>query len=156
MQYSPYGFNETVGMDYTPLTLAEIEKRGGQWIDREVLTQEIGYTVKPIQEYDEKVVGFATAEKNINEILESMIICEESHRPFRLQKRELGFLIENHLPIPTTHPQVRHNKRLAEYRPGTILYERKCAETGADIITPYAPNRPEKVLSEEAYQKLVY
>jgi hypothetical protein len=28
MQYSPYGYNETVGMDYTPLTHDEIRKRG--------------------------------------------------------------------------------------------------------------------------------
>ena len=89
MKYSPYGYNETVGMDYTPLTLTEIERRGGQWIEREVLTQETGYTPKPIQEYDEKVVGFTTAESNINEILVSVIICEQSRRPFRLQKREL-------------------------------------------------------------------
>lgn len=121
-----------------------------------MLTQETGYSPKPIQEYDEKIVGFETAKKNINEVLESMIICRESHRPFRLQKRELGFLIENHLPIPIIHPQVRHNNRVHEYRAGTILYEGKCAETGVDIITPYAPNRPEKILSEEAYQKLVY
>ncbi len=156
MKYSPYGYNETVGMDYTPLSPSEVTERWWQFIEREPLTGESGYTPKHISEYDEKVVGFELAQKNIDEILSAMIICTESRRPFRLQKRELGFLIENSLPIPTVHPQVRHANRIKEYRAGTILYERKCSSTGVDIITPYAPERPEKVLSEEAYRREIY
>lgn len=156
MKYSPYGFNETAGADYTPLSFEEITRRWGKMVAHEKLTGEKWYAVRPITDFDEKIVGYEMAEKNINELLNATIICEESKRPFRLQKRELAFYIENGLPLPHFHPQVRHNHRLKEYRAGTILYERKCAVTGEDIITPYAASRPEKVLSEPAYQKEVY
>jgi len=156
MQYSPYGYNETVGMDYTPLTHDEIRKRGWQLIDREPTVAESGYIPKNISEYDESLVWFERAQKNIDELLAAQIVCQESRRPFRLQKRELAFYIENSLPIPTLHPQIRHNHRIKEYRAGSILYERKCAETGADILTPYPPDRPEKILSDESFRKLVY
>jgi len=156
MQHSPYGFDETVAVDYTPLSNAEITRRWGKISQYDTLKGETWYTPKSITDYDEKIVGYDTAQKNIDEILVSTIICTESKRPFRLQKRELAFYIENSLPIPHIHPQVRHINRLEKYRAGTILYERKCAATGEDIITPYAPTRPEKVLSESAYQKEVY
>jgi hypothetical protein len=156
MQYSPYGYNETVGMDYTPLTHDEIRKRGWQFIDREPTVADAGYIPKNISEYDESLVWFERAQRNIDELLAAQIVCQESRRPFRLQKRELAFYIENSFPIPTLHPQIRHNHRIKEYRAGSILYERKCAETGLDILTPYDPGRPEKILSEEAFRKLVY
>lgn len=36
------------------------------------------------------------------------------------------------------------------------FYERTCGECDKDIITTYALDRPERILCEECYRKLVY
>jgi len=81
--------------------------------------------------------------------------CEVTGKPFKIIKQELAFYIEHHLPIPTKHPDQRHKERMDMRNPRT-LFERTCAECHKDIITTYTPDRPERVVCEECYRKLVY
>ena len=76
-------------------------------------------------------------------------------KPFKVIKQELVFYIENHLPIPTKHPDQRHKERMALRNPRE-LHERICPECKKQMITTYGPERPEKVVCEECYRKLVY
>jgi hypothetical protein len=76
-------------------------------------------------------------------------------KPFKIIKQELVFYIENHLPIPTKHPDQRHKERMTLRNPRE-LHERHCAECGVDIITTYVPDRPERVACEGCYRKIVY
>lgn len=108
-----------------------------------------------IDEYDEGRVGNKTAQKNIDEVLNGIIKCEVTGKPFRIIKQELVFYIENHLPIPTKHPDQRHKERMG-LRNQRTLYERNCEECHKEIITTYASERPEKIVCEECYRKLVY
>ena len=113
------------------------------------------YHPLPISQYDERVVGFDTATKNINECLAGTVQCETTKKPFKIIKQELVFYIENGIPIPTKHPDQRHKGRM-ELRNPRDFFERTCSECQKDITTIYGPERPEKVVCEECYKKLVY
>ena len=56
------------------------------------------------------------AKVNIDMCLSSPIVCEKSGKLFKIQSRELAYLIENKLPIPKKHPEVRLKERDEKYR----------------------------------------
>lgn len=58
-------------------------------------------------------------------IINKAIICEVSGRPFRIVKPELEFYRTHGIPLPTKHPDIRHEERLAK-RAGRELYLRIC------------------------------
>jgi hypothetical protein len=155
-ELSPFGYNETVAQEYFPMTREEVLSKGWNWYDAPEKVFE-GYSIQPlpINQYDEKVVWFEMAQKNIDSLLSWIILCEVTKKPFKIIKQELAFYIENKLPIPTKHPDQRHTERM-DMRNPRKLYERQCAECQKDIITTYAPERPERVVCEECYRKLVY
>ncbi len=84
-----------------------------------------------------------------------MLQCEITGKPFKITPQELVFSIENAIPIPTKHPDQRRKERMNLRNPQKF-YERTCAECHKNIITTYPPERPEKVVCEACYQKLVY
>lgn len=156
-EVSPFWYNETVAQEYFPMTEEEVKSKGWNWYEGENKNTYIWayYSSLPISQYDERVVWFDTATQHINECLNWIIQCEVTEKPFKIIKQELAFYIENSLPIPTKHPDQRHQERM-DLRNPRKLYERSCTECQKEIITTYAPNRPEKVLCEECYRKLVY
>lgn len=117
----------------------------------------MGTYYKPLQirEYDEKIVGLEVAQKNIDAINAGILQCEVTGKPFKVIKQELAFYIENNLPLPTKHPDIRHAERMKIRNPRE-LHERDCDECGEKIITTYSPDRPEKILCEACYRKQVY
>ena len=95
------------------------------------------------------------AQKNIDTLLAGVIKCEVTAKPFKIIKQELAFYIENKLPIPTKHPDQRHADRMKLRNPRE-LHERNCAECQKKMVTTYGADRPEKVVCEECYRRLVY
>jgi len=156
-ELSEFGYNETVAQEYFPLTKEQAQVQGWKWYDWENKNTYIGghYNPLPISQYDEKIVGYETAQKNIDELLSWILECEVSHKPFKIIRQELAFYIEHDLPLPTKHPDQRHKERM-ELRNPRELYERICPECQKNMITTYKPERPEKVVCEECYRKLVY
>ena len=155
-ELSPFGYNETVAQEYFPLTESEVKSHGWNWYDEPEKTFEgTSITPLPISQYDEKKVGYDTAQKNIDTLLAGIVQCEVTGKPFKIIRQELAFYIENSLPIPTKHPDQRHKERMDLRNPRT-LYERTCSECMQAITTTYSPDRPERVVCEECYRKLVY
>jgi len=109
----------------------------------------------PIQEYDEKIVGYERAQKNIENLLNGILKCETTGKPFKVIKQELAFHIEHHIPLPKNHPDQRHKERVAQRNPRKV-YERTCSECHKNITTSFAPERKERIVCEECYRKLVY
>jgi hypothetical protein len=155
-ELSPFGYNETVAQEYFPMTEEEVRSRGWNWYNVSEKSFD-GGALQPlsISEYDEKTVWFEAAQRNIDTLLHWVIKCEITGKPFKIIKQELAFYIEHHLPIPTKHPDQRHKERM-DMRNPRILYERICTECHKEIITTYSPDRPEKVVCEECYRKMVY
>jgi hypothetical protein len=139
------------------MTEKEVKTKWWKWYDGENKNTYTGthYTPLLITQYNEKIVWFDTATKNINECLNWIIQCEITGKPFKIIKQELLFYIQNGLPIPTKHPDQRHKERMDLRNPRT-LHERICLECHKNIITTYAPGRPEKIVCEDCYRKLVY
>ncbi len=105
--------------------------------------------------YDEKHVGYEQAKHNIDTLLSKTLYCIETGKPYRIIRQELAFYIENSLAIPRKHPTVRASARMQQTLPAD-LYNRTCSDCQVPLFTPYTPERPEKILCEECYRKLVY
>jgi hypothetical protein len=146
-----------MAQEYFPMTEEEVKLTSWNWKQDEETSSYHGayYQTKNIDEYDEKVVGYEVAQKNIDELLSWILCCKTSGKPFKIIKQELAFYIENSIPLPRKHPDVRHHERFLQCNQRK-LFERSCAECSKQIITTYSPESPEKVVCEECYRKLVY
>jgi hypothetical protein len=160
---SLFGYNETAAMDYYPLTRDEALAGGFPWSDYESDAK-----------YDFSDYRIPDDIKDVkDDILEKILKCEASSKPYRLIPMELQFYRRLGLPVPRRSPLQRHKDRIAKLPPRR-LFERTCecggsgvAKNGykntvahqhgagkceAGISTPYAPDRPELVYCETCYQ----
>jgi CxxC-x17-CxxC domain-containing protein len=107
----------------------------------------------------ERTIDGALLPENISEvsddILQSIILCETTKRPFRIVKQELAFYRKHNIPLPRKHPDQRHTERI-QLRNPRKLWDRNCDNCGTTIQTSYAPERKEKVYCEDCFQKEVY
>lgn len=145
---SPFPYNETVAMEYFPLTKEEVLARGWHWRDQIDDPPRVQRTIDAedlpdsIDDIPDDVVNWA-------------IRSESSKRPFRLIRQELEFYRTMRVPIPHLHPDERYQERTLRRNPRRF-WERSCAKCGKGIATSYAPERPEVVYCEECYLKEVY
>lgn len=171
---SPFGYNETIAQEYSPLTKKEAVARGYAWRD----TDEQNYK--------------ATVEDNelpdsIDEVKDSIINekihCAHSGKcndgctsVFRIIPIELQFYRRFNLPIPRLCSNCRYYQRIVKRNP-LRLWRRKCtcggnkSENGVyqnttvhshaenpcpnRLETSYAPEKPEIVYCEQCYNKEV-
>ncbi len=168
---SPFAYNETIAQEYFRLSRQEATSQGFRWRNPEPSRHAI--TIKAtdlpdrITETDES-------------ILQEVIGCEHEQQcddhctqAFRIQPKELAFLIQKNLPLPRLCPNCRHFERVAQRNPlrlytgtchcagtqsqqGTYTNQTEHAHGSApcDVTfqTPYAPARPETVYCDVCYQ----
>lgn len=148
VELSPFAYNETIAQEYFSLTKEEALAKGWKWRDEKTEIPKV-----------EKIIPAKLLPDSItdipDDILNWAIECEETKKPFIIQKPELEFYRKMNLPIPHFHPDVRHAKRMAKRNPRK-LWKRSCDNCGKDIETTYSPDRPERVFCETCYQKAVY
>ncbi|PID70079.1 hypothetical protein CSB37_03655 [bacterium DOLZORAL124_38_8] len=143
-ELSPFAYNETVAQEYFPLTKEEIVRRGYKWKEEKHNFQYTG----PKYEMPDDIAD--VPDDIVNKVLE----CERSGKFYRIQPAELRFYRKMNLPIPRLHPDERHKDRVNLRNPRK-LWQRTCADCGCKIQTTFAPNRPEKILCEACYLKVV-
>ena len=156
---APFGYNETVANEYFPLDKEGASKLEAKWQDNDFSPKYEGPYIEP-KNIDEYIKSAEEAEK----LLSGVIKCEVSGKPFKLMPQEFKFYIENKIPIPTKHYDVRHAERFNKRNP-LKLYKRECMceESGHshegrcknEFETTYAPDRKERVYCESCYQKTV-
>lgn len=162
MELSPFGYNETVANEYYPLSQDEAVARGYCWSDYEA---ESKYAVSDYAIPDDiRTAG--------EDILEKVLRCEVSGKPYRLIPMELQFYRRIGLPIPRRAPLQRHLDRMNRMLPRRS-YERICDCKGSVVgkneyqnsaphehgtgacprgfKSPYSPDRPEIVYCEACY-----
>jgi hypothetical protein len=143
---SPFAYNETVAIEYYPLSKEEVLAKGWRWQEE----SESG---------DAQKVSDYKIPDNISdvsdEILGKGLKCEVTGRPYKIIQQELEFYRKMNLPIPRRCPDQRHIDRIA-LRDPRKLWERKCTNCGKMMSSVYAPERSEKVYCEECYLKAVY
>ena len=145
---SPFWYNETVAMEYFPLSKNEAIEKWFNWSTYEAPFPKV-----------EKIIPASKLPDNINnipdDILNRAIECEVTKKPFKIIAQELEFYRKHNLPIPRRHPDQRHFDRMALRNPRK-LYNRKCDKCGIDIKTTYSPDRSEIIYCESCYNKEVY
>jgi len=148
-ELSPFAYNETVAQNYFPINKEIAESKGYLW--RENISGSYKVTIKgkdlpqTISEVDDSI---------LNEIIE----CEITGKPFKIIEQELNFYKRFDLPLPSVHPDERHNRRLKLRNP-MILNKRNCFLCKKEVDTTYLKEKeggPEKVLCSECYKKEIY
>jgi hypothetical protein len=148
-EISPFAYNETCAQDYFSINEKLAKEKGYLW--REYIPNSYKTTIKgsdlpqTIAEVDDS-------------ILDEVIECEISKKPFKILEQELNFYRRLDLPLPSIHPDERHNQRLKLRNP-MILRKRMCFFGDKEIDTTYLPESeggPEKVVCSEHYKKEIY
>lgn len=69
-------------------------------------------------------------------IVDTVILCEVSGRPYRIISQELDFYKKYKLPLPRRHPEIRFQKRFQK-SPKNTLYLRACVECKEEVLTAW-------------------
>lgn len=152
IEKSPFAFNETLAIEYAPLTESEAHSRGYTW-----------KTVQSAYDYQGPVIKIPDHINDVSdEICSQILTCEKSTakagqagKLYKIIPQELKFLKKLELPAPRRSPDQRHFDRMSRRNPRT-LWKRNCAKTGKEIWTTYSPEKPEIVYCEEAYRGKFY
>jgi len=154
-EISPYDYNESSAQTHFPLSREEVLRRGLSWYKWQSEEKNTEFAPLSIEHYDERAVGYESAKSNIDTLLNATLSCVRSGKKYKILPQELKFYIENSLFVPLHHPNIRSEIRMGEALP-MELHNRNCAECWQDISTSYAPYKPEVILCDSCYQKLVY
>ncbi|MDD4628670.1 MAG: hypothetical protein PHE68_04750 [Candidatus Peribacteraceae bacterium] len=144
----PFAFNETIAMEYFPISKEDAIKRGYKWRDE---------VDEPLDV--KKVIPAGKLPETVAEVPDNVlhwaIKSERAGRPFKITRQELSFYRTHDIPLPRLHPEERHADRLLR-RPPRRLWKRPCSACGREIESTFAPERKERVLCEECYLKEAY
>ena len=148
-ELSPFAYNETVAQDYFPLDKKRAEAEGYSW--REYQPGSYQTTIKG------KDLPQTIAEVD-DSILSEVIECEITKKPFKILEQELIFYRRLDLPLPSIHPDERHNRRLKLRNP-MVLNKRMCFFGDEEVFTTYLPESkggPKKVVCTKHYNQEIY
>ncbi len=148
-EISPFSYNESIAQDYFPIERKTAEANGWQWRDYTGGTYKTSIKGKDLPE---------TIAEIDDSILNEVIECEATGKPFKIIEQELLFYRRFNLPLPSLHPDERHRRRLMQRNP-MILRKRMCYFGDKEVDTTYLPieeGGPEKVLCTEHYNKEIY
>ncbi len=147
IEISPFAHNETVAQEYYPLKEEEVLEREWRWKEE---SDEIPNVKKiiPAEKLPDSIGDIP------DDILNWAIECEESKKPFKIQKAELEFYRKMNLPVPHFHPDVRHKHRMKLRNPRR-LWKRVCDKCRKEIESTFNPERKEIVYCEECYLESV-
>lgn len=148
-EMSPFTYNETAAQEFFPLTKEQALERGYSWkdIQKNTYTTTIQASSLPqtITEVDETIHQQVIADDVANH--------SASRGAYIITPQEFAFYRKMNIPLPTKSFDVRHAERMSKLLP-LKLYKRT-TEDGVQVMTPYAPDRPEKIYSEKGYQDLI-
>ena len=110
---SPFGYNETVAMEYHPLTKNEAIKLGYNWSNYESPAPQSDKVI-PGEKLPSQWCDIINQQKPefLQDIVRYAIQCEVSKQLFKLQPTEIQFYIKHNIPLPRKHPDVRHMERM--------------------------------------------
>jgi Zn ribbon nucleic-acid-binding protein len=141
---SPFGYNESMAVQYFPLTKEKILDAGFQYLEPS----------KP--EYTETIqlLDIPDSIKDIPEDFSKEVLKCNCGKYYRIVPGELSLLQRFQIPVPRECPDCRHQFRLSLINmPG--LYDRNCDKCGMAVKSSYAPGRPEIIYCESCYQQEV-
>ncbi len=165
-ELSPFPYNDTVAMDYFPVTENQLEILNPDdfisdaildlwWeekikIKRRTRDSEINIPEWLVQLEAEKI---SDSIENIDDsILQKIIICSKSKRPFRVIKPELDFYRRYKIALPHTHPDIRHIDKIKQ-RPSRDLTLYNCSKCNKEVLSV---GENKNISCEDCYQTEIY
>jgi hypothetical protein len=142
LELSRFPYNKSNAMRFFSKTREEAVAEGFSWNETESPNHPVSM--------DSSVLPDTIAETN-ESILNETIGCSVCSRAYKITLGEFNLLRKMNLPIPHECPKCRENRRFSKLNPPK-LYKRNCAKCGKEIITAFAPGRPEVVYCEKCYQ----
>ena len=140
----PWAYNESTAYEFFPISKEEAIRKGFTWRDPDP------------REYMPATITVSDHIKDVSdEILKSVLKCEDCGKNYQIIQKELVFLRRFNLPVPNHCPLCRDRARIKQMNPMQI-YKRNCAKCNSLMETSYAPDRPEIVYCENCYKKEVY
>ena len=148
LSYSPFGYNQSRAQEYYLLDKHTAQKKNIPWSDYTSPIPKAQRTIQASQlpEYSSDIP---------DDVLDWLIICEKTKKPFRIIRQELEFCKKAGLPLPSRHPDQRYTDRMNMRKPRS-LWQRKCSKCSKQAQSSFSPDRPEKVYCEECYLAEVY
>ncbi len=157
---SPFGYNETQGQVYMPLSKEEALAQGFKWQEQMPGT------------YAKETIGPDAISDNVQDITDSItqevLACMNCKRNYNIVKPELDLYRKMNIPIPRFCPDCRYLRRI-KLRGPRALWPRNCMcdnkvhrnisehfhgqnRCPNTFETSYAPGRPEIIYCESCYQ----
>ncbi|MEK7547359.1 MAG: hypothetical protein AAB540_00540, partial [Patescibacteria group bacterium] len=134
----PFAYNESIAMEYFPLTEKEALVRGFRWLNDNATCNPQTYVVPAkISDVPDSVV-------------DEVLACKSCEKNYRITSNELKFYRHSSLPIPFFCANCRHLRRLKSKNPKSF-WERKCDKCGKNIMTTFPPESKCPIYCEECY-----
>ncbi len=145
MSLSPFAYNESVAQDYYPLTKEQAKNLGLKWMEE---NEELVYQ-------GPKLSPPLWARDAGNDVTKNIYTCVASGKLYKITPQELALYKKMDLPLPQKAPEQRFKERMRRKNP-RMLWVRPCSDCGVQMETAYSPEKPEKILCEACYLKMVY
>jgi len=146
---SLHPYQDTIaGIEY-PLTEGEVKKK--KWSNYIEVESELDLSkLSSLEAVDVP----ADIKKVSDDILQKVIICEKTGRPFKIVNFELDFYRQQNIPLPIIHPLERIKER-TKLKYTFRLFTDACAKCGTKIISAHNPEKHWKVYCEKCYNQEV-
>jgi hypothetical protein len=145
LEFSPFGYNETLAGQFCPKDKEQALKEGFAWYEKK--DNEYDITKKASDLPD-------TIEETNEDILDEIISCSICNKAYKFVFEELNLMQKLSIPLPhqcfNCRQQIRFNQTNLPN-----LYDKTCGKCGINIKTPYSQDRPEIVYCEKCYQQEV-
>ena len=146
-ELTPWAYNETVGQDNFPMTKEEAISMGFRWEDDLQKTE------------GRETLQTADMPDHINDVNETILlevlVCVACRRNYKITEAELLFCKKMNIPIPRKCFYCRHQDRIRRRGP-LKFWNRECMKCSKNILTNFAPERPEIVYCEDCFKQEVY
>lgn len=149
----PFAYNETIAMDYFPLTQQQAEQQGYRWYEEDKPST---VQLQPLEEAIDTVP---------DTIVERVLTCAACQKNYKIIQQELDFYRRLKIPVPNRCYSCRHQQRLQQRNP-IELWQRQCmctqpnhqhhGQCATRVETNFAPDRKEIIYCSPCYQKEVY
>jgi hypothetical protein len=139
VEFNPMPYNRSIAYRYYPISEDEARHKGYSWYEEDI--KDFPGAI----EADRLPDGLPETNDPIT------VKSALSGRPFNITTKEIERYRSLRVPLPRISYEERMNER-ARNLGSPELYERKCAETGKQILTPYPIDSPYIIWDRDEYE----
>lgn len=146
-EMAPFGYNETNALEFFPMSEEAVRAKGWKWRPKDLKEyQPAQYVMKDLVTDEQEDMTRAT------------LACAQCCKNYRVIPQELALHMQQKVALPRLCFECRHLARTARRNPlgNFFLYERPCGQCGVQLQTGFSPGRPERILCDTCYEKVIY